>query len=171
MNEKIKNILSVYVLRLQWLIYDLKTCSLNEAPITLHLTGGDITISLNPKTKTTMNREQAKELLPIIQAFAEGKTVQKKKKNGEWINCLYINFEFNSSPNSYRIKPEPMYRPFKDAEECWQEMLKHKPFGWVKYKEENKYTTYCIINNNCDFQADFEDFNFVDDTPFGIKEE
>ena len=170
MNDKIKNILSVYVLRLQWLIYDLKTCSLNETPITLHLTGGDITISLNPKTKTTMNREQAKELLPIIQAFAEGKTVQTIDKNGEWINCLYINFEFNSSPNSYRIKPEPMYRPFKDAEECWQEMLKYKPFGWVKYKGKNKYTIYCNINDNCDFQADFEDFNFTDGTPFGIKE-
>ena len=95
-----------------------------------------------------MNRKQAKELLPIIQAFAEDKTVQTINENGEWINCSCINFEFNSSPNSYRIKPEPMYRPFKDTEECWQEMLKHKPFGWVKYKEENKYTTYCNINDN-----------------------
>lgn len=56
MNEKIKNILSVYVLRLQWLIYDLKTCSLDEDPITLHFTGGDITISLNPKKQK--NNEQ-----------------------------------------------------------------------------------------------------------------
>lgn len=29
----------------------------------------------------------------------------------------------------YRIKPEPKYRPFKDAKECWQEMQKHQPFG------------------------------------------
>lgn len=169
MNEKIKNILSVYVLKLQWLIYDLKTCSLDEDPITLHLTGGDITISLNPKTKTTMNRQQTKELLPIIQAFAEGKTIEFRNKSfKEWTEI--DNPSFDPTITNYRIKPEPKYRSFKDAEECWQEMLKHEPFGWVKYKEENKYTTYCNINDNCDFQADFEDFNFTDGTPFGIKE-
>lgn len=49
-------------------------------------------------------------------------------------------------------------------------MLKHKPFGWVKYKEKNKYTTYCNIDGNCNFELDFEDYTFADDTPFGIKE-
>lgn len=179
MNEKIKNILSVYVLRLQWLIYDLKTCSLDEDPITLHLTGGDITISLNPKNKTTMNRKQAKELLPIIQAFAEGKTVQTIDKNGEWINCLYINFEFNSSPNSYRIKPEPKYRSFKDAEECWQEMQKHQPFGWLREKKRNVHTQIGFMytegiqgtsGGSSTYKAFFDCFNFADGTPFGIKE-
>lgn len=179
MNEKIKNILSVYVLRLQWLIYDLKTCSLDEDPITLHLTGGDITISLNPKNKTTMNRQQAKELLPIIQAFAEGKTVQTIDKNGEWINCLYINFEFNSSPNSYRIKPEPKYRSFKDAEECWQEMQKHQPFGWLREKKRNVHTQTGFMytegiqgtsGGSSTYKAFFDCFNFADGTPFGIKE-
>lgn len=38
---------------------------------------------------------------------------------------------FAGNPDSYRIKPEPKYRPFKDAEECWQEMLKHEPFGYT----------------------------------------
>ena len=115
-----------------------------------------------------MNREQAKELLPIIQAFAEDKTIQVQ----EDIDWCYLrnNADFNLNPSIYHIKPEPKYRPFKDAEECWQEMLKHQPFGWVKYKEENKYTIYCNISDNCDFQADFEDFNFTDGTPFGIKE-
>lgn len=180
MNEKIKNILSVYVLKLQWLIYDLKTCSLDEDPITLHLTGGDITISLNPKNKTTMNRQQAKELLPIIQAFAEGKTVQTINENGEWINCSYINFEFNSSPNSYRIKPKPKYRPFKNKEECWEEIQKHQPFGWVT----NDYGIYkiIIIHNKgaliqdiegpiCIFYSQSTRYKFADGTPFGIIDE
>lgn len=179
MNEKIKNILSVYVLRLQWLIYDLKTCSLNEDPITLHLTEGDITISLNPKTKTTMNRQQAKELLPIIQAFAEGKTVQIIDKNGEWINCSCINFEFNSSPNSFRIKPEPKYRPFANADECWQEMQKHQPFGWLREKKRNVHTQIGFMytegiqgtsGGSSTYKAFFDCFNFADGTPFGIKE-
>lgn len=121
-----------------------------------------------------MDRKQAKELLPIIQAFAEGKIIQSRRIDGMWID-LEMKTALNiisliNEPQKYRIKPKPKYRPFKDAVECWQEMLKHKPFGWVKYKEENKYTTYCNINSNCDFQADFEDFNFTDGTPFGIKE-
>lgn len=177
MNEKIKNILSVYVLRLQWLIYDLKTCSLDEDPITLHLTGGDITISLNPKNKTTMNREQAKELLPIIQAFAEGKTVQYKIE-GEWIQTNVPSF--NPYLWEYRIKPEPKYRPFANADECWQEMQKHESFGWVKHKTDNVYSFICKVEKDrCNFAVNvywafdtiFEKYAFADGTPFGIKEE
>lgn len=179
MNEKIKNILSVYVLRLQWLIYDLKTCSLDEDPITLHLTGGDITISLNPKNKTTMNRQQAKELLPIIQAFAEGKTIEFRNKSfKEWSEI--DNPSFDPTITNYRIKPELKYRPFKDAEECWQEMLKHQPFGWVKHKTDNVYSFICKVEKDrCYFAVNvywafdtiFEKYAFADSTPFGIKEE
>lgn len=74
-----------------------------------------------------MNRQEAKELLPVIQAFAEGKTVQFKNSFEDWIDC--DNIMFNWPPKDYRIKPEPKYRPFKNAEECWQEMQKHQPFG------------------------------------------
>lgn len=116
-----------------------------------------------------MNREQLKELLPIIQAAVEGKAIEFRDSDYKHWQELTVP-AFNLDVYKYRIKPEPKYRPFKDAEECWQEMQKHQPFGWVKYKEENKYTTYCNISDNCDFQADFEDFNFADGTPFGIKE-
>lgn len=55
-----------------------------------------------------MNRERAKELLPIIQAFAEGKEIQ-------YISTLPNDHHvwlFTSSPqwadeHDYRIKPEP----------------------------------------------------------------
>lgn len=133
-----------------------------------------------------MNRKQAKELLPIIQAFAEGKTVQTIDKNGEWINCLYINFEFNSSPNSFRIKPESMYHPFANAEECWQEMQKHQPFGWVcrsgtgHYKHINSLFVNSIsfqeteIAGSGNFEWSLPDlfkcYTFADGTPFGIKD-
>lgn len=126
-----------------------------------------------------MNREQAKELLPIIQAFAEGKTVQTINENGEWITCSCINFEFNSSPKSYRIKSEPKYRPFKDAEECWQEMQKHQPFGWLKHKTDNVYSFISKIDKDCcyfavnvywGFDTLFKTKTFIDGTPFGIKE-
>lgn len=125
-----------------------------------------------------MNRQQAKELLPIIQAFAEGKTIQFKNAFGNWIDCDGVLF--NYPPKDYRIKSEPKYRPFNDAEECWQEMLKHQPFGWLKddvvqlYNIINIKTTGITVNNgisNCNYS--FESvFNltFFDGTPFGVEE-
>lgn len=129
-----------------------------------------------------MNREQAKKLLPIIQAFAEGKTVQYKIE-GEWIQTNVPSF--NPYLWEYRIKPEPKYLPFENKKECWQEMQKHQPFGWLKDKE-NK--TYVVItedenddddvglmkisdNSNWSLSGLFDCFTFADGTPFGIKEE
>ena len=73
-----------------------------------------------------MNRQQAKELLPIIQAFAEGKTIQVKGPYNRWYdyeskNC---NLKFDSNPQNYRIKTEPKYRSFNDVKECWKKMQK-----------------------------------------------
>lgn len=79
-----------------------------------------------------MNKQQAKKLLPIIQAFAEGKQIQyfHKGSTPQWIDVSSDeSVEFSDHFSRYRIKPEPKYRPFADQEECWQEMLKHKPFG------------------------------------------
>lgn len=119
-----------------------------------------------------MTRKQAKELLPIIQAFAEGKTIQIKWNNNEWVDIekddtlsLVRILECRSN---FRIKPEPEYRPFKNAKECWDEMRKHRPVGWVSSINEERYTIFCNIDGNCDFQADFEDYNFADGTPFGV---
>ena len=84
-----------------------------------------------------MTRENAKELLPIMQAFTEGKTIQDWT-NDTWKDKEYTSFgELSQSP----IKPQPKYRPFKSQEECWNEMLKHQPFGWLKsIKKQEKYT-------------------------------
>lgn len=119
-----------------------------------------------------MNRQQAKDLLPIIQAFADGKTIQyySTHPTPHWEDVLSnerVDFSKNSS--KYRIKPEPKYRPFKDAEECWQEMQKHQPFGWVKTNEG--YEQIWHVNKGNDFNATLKTCTFADGTPFGIKEE
>ena len=75
-----------------------------------------------------MTREEAKELLPIIQAYAEGKDIEIFFDN-KWITGT--NLDFTLSPGNYRIKPEPKYRPFKTKEECWGEMHCHSDFGWL----------------------------------------
>lgn len=125
-----------------------------------------------------MNREQAKKLLPIIQAFAEDRTIEFKDSYGKWVKSDLLAFDL--SPKNYRIKREPKYRPFKDAEECWQEMQKHQPFGWLKHKEDNVYSFISKIDKDCcyfavnvywGFDTLFKTKTFIDGTPFGIKEE
>ena len=66
---------------------------------------------------------------------------------------------------------ELKYRPFKDADECWNEMLKHEPFGWIKSKNENYLNVLGSINNAKNYQYIFDNFTFADGTPFGIKED
>lgn len=115
-----------------------------------------------------MNKQQAKDLLPIIQAFAEGKTIEFRNKSfKEWTEIE--NPSFDPTITNYRIKPEPKYRPFANAEECWQEMLKHQPFGWVKTDEG--YEQIWHVNKGDDFNATLKTSTFADGTPFGIKEE
>ena len=127
-----------------------------------------------------MNRKEAKELMPIIQAFAEGKTIQYYDSLidiADWEDCENPNFE--NLTYKFRIKPETTYRQFKDAEECWQEMLKHKPFGWVKstlFKDfalvKRVTTLYVEINRDIiDYKDALDKFTFADDTNFGVKVE
>lgn len=125
-----------------------------------------------------MNRKEAAELLPIIKAFSEGKEIQYKS-NGSWYSAEDI--VFIGETQRFRIKPEPKYRHFKDAEECWAEMQKHQPLGFTKFK--NAKSGYYMVTfiasgatvgmNNIPFSYEnmFDSYTFADGTPFGIKDE
>lgn len=133
-----------------------------------------------------MDRNQAKEFYPILQAFAEGKvietrtdpsTLKRKDTPNDWTEMKEIGYWNNTE---YRIKPEPTYRPFKDAEECWQEMQKHQPFGWVKDRNGSKFVIENVYSRGfvevydegtSNFNEVFEFCTFVDGTPFGVKVE
>ena len=128
-----------------------------------------------------MTREEAKELLPIIQAFVEGKTIEYREYDGEWKEAHTPTW---SSRLFYRIKPELKYRCFKSQEECWQEMLKHQPFGWLKNKkngdvalignmcQDKEVLIIWTLNHETNYASDlFNDWVFADGTPFGIKKE
>ena len=133
-----------------------------------------------------MDRERAKELLPIIQAFADCKKIECSVKGEDaWSDTFYPTW---IDSRDYRIKPEPKYRPFNTKEECWNEMLKHQPFGWVKSKDKGYFHLIGLVQ----FVSELEDvmitfatseqlarssrsisenYIFADGTPFGIKEE
>lgn len=138
-----------------------------------------------------MDRNQAKEFYPIMQAYAEGKVIECRTKPSfiegtdvpnDWTEMKEIEFWNNIE---YRIKPdskaEAKYRPFANAEECWNEMQKHQPFGWVKDNETQSFFV-CKAFGNLLFFIGIEDkpynynevlrdYTFADGTPFGIKME
>lgn len=146
-----------------------------------------------------MTREEAKRRAELYSALADGKTIQVQNPNGgEWFDVKIETLRSICEELKYRIKPESQYRPFKTQEECWNEMLKHQPFGWIYSKNRSCY--YCIIsveedrielppreqsrsktplkefylkNYHCFFEEALELFKltFADGTPFGIKEE
>ena len=134
-----------------------------------------------------MKRKEVKELLPIIQAWAEGKEIQFRTCSGKWVDIEEdegLSFVYSSS--DYRIRPEPKYRPFKTKEECWEEMHKHPDFGWIKgnvtgeYEQIVRIFDYCktelsfnIANNDDDYTSEMmiNSYTFTDGMPFGINEE
>lgn len=124
-----------------------------------------------------MTREEAKQLLPVIQAFSEGKCVETKTGSG-WVNME--NMSFAGKPKAYRIKPEQKYRPFANAEECLAEMQKHQLFGWVKnqglYRNIANVMS-CSITfadneaRDVNYEQAFKNYTFADGLPFGVKVE
>lgn len=133
-----------------------------------------------------MDRNQAKEFFPILKAFAKGEAIECRTKPSavkgsdipnDWTEIKEIEFWNNTE---YRIKPEQKYRPFENVEECWAEMLKHKPFGIVKDKYFSNYRAFSFLTiNSCyfhgygnvTFENSFKKLLFADGTPFGVKVE
>lgn len=129
------------------------------------------------------------KVMPIIQALAEGKIIQFAATYKEWVDLdgdkdgLLLETLINN-PKSYRVKPEPKFRPFKDAEECWQEMLKHQPFGWLMSQNGEVNSLIIFIDNEGIVIGDRNNgvigfvtatdlfkIKFADGTPFGVKVE
>lgn len=135
-----------------------------------------------------MTREEAKAFYPILQAFAEGKVIETRTDPnvvGKGLEDMNDWTEMNEIEHwnniQYRVKPEPKYRPFANAEECWAEMQKHQPFGFTKFKNaKGGYYMVTFIasgavvgmnNTPFDYESMFDTYTFADGTPFGVKVE
>ena len=129
-----------------------------------------------------MKKETTENLIKVMQAFLKGEAVEQRAVISDnhasgWFT--HTGNDWNTTKYEYRIKPKPQYRPFNDIEECWQEMLKHQPFGWLKddvvqlYNIINIKTTGITVNNgisNCNYSfKNVFNLTFADGTPFGIK--
>ena len=130
-----------------------------------------------------MTTEEIREAAKVMEAYANGKKIQYLDGYNKWIDAT--NPSFNWSDYIFRIKPEQKYRPFETQEECWNEMLKHQPFGWIKsIKKQEKVHIGRVEDDDCVFitlsineglnyspSYLFDNYTFDDGTPFGIKEE
>lgn len=116
-----------------------------------------------------MTKEETKERIAVMQAYVDGKEIEfYNGVNGEWetlSNVLWCSNE------KYRVKPTPQYRPFESSEECWNEMLKHEPFGWIKDHDGIYFQIQCTDGSEGRFERSFKRFTFVDGKPFGVIEE
>ena len=129
-----------------------------------------------------MSKDKVKKLVEILQAHLDGKEIEFYSSIfNEWktasINSINV---LMSNIDNYRIKPKVKYRPFKNLKECLEEMQAHFPYGWIKSDvDTHRLITLlgedriAIGNQEVDwtYEKVFRYFTFIDDTPFGIKEE
>ena len=127
-----------------------------------------------------MTREEAKRRAELYLALGDGKEIQVQNPvTLEWKYLDINQIDGFNEELKYRIKPEIKYRPFKSKEECWNEMLKHQPFGWVKeISSEMLYLingisdmSIVIMENIDSFKEAMNIYEFKDGAPFGVVEE
>ena len=136
------------------------------------------------KEKTKELIAKAQDRIALMQAYVDGKQIQFSSiLENKWVDTIDPSW---SQFNRYRIKPESNYRPFKNAEECWQEMQKHQPFGWIKDKNDGHYAMVTTVDaatgednkhigisggNIWTLSETMCDYTFADGEPFGINED
>ena len=133
-----------------------------------------------------MTREEARKAAEVMLAYANGEEIEIAYSNSSYQTVT--SPKFNWGKVEYRVKPKPTYRPFKDKEECWKEMNKHHPFGWVKSKDKGYFHLIGLVQFASELEdvmitfatseqlarssrSIYENYIFADGTPFGIKEE
>lgn len=125
-----------------------------------------------------MTRDEAKMLLPIIKAYADGEELQYHFYSDIDNKMIWLDvdgdIDFGNDGDKLRIKPKTeelttvdtvkseskkiatenddnnSYEPFESLEECWGEMKKHQPFNWVKFKDNDDIGNYVQVVNVSD---------------------
>lgn len=93
-----------------------------------------------------MNRERAKELLPIIQAYAEGKTIQYIGVGFENWHDVDNELEIDSMRYKYRIKPESKYNEIFKLKKMLEKSL--VPFEWKEFDKPSKQGFQILYPND-----------------------
>ena len=131
-----------------------------------------------------MTRDEAKDFLPIIEAFSKGEIIEYRLKgvNNDWeeIEEEYCRYEYRIKPKP-RLKPKPKYRPYRNLKECLHDMKNHEPFGYVREKQkgdlglvigtsegEHEYLKLSVTNIR-QLKTVCDCYTYFDGSPFGVK--
>ena len=129
-----------------------------------------------------MNKDIVKKITEIVQAYLDGKEIEFHSHIlDEWKPASMTNISsLIKNVDNYRIKPKVKYRPFKNLKECLEEMQAHFPYGWLK-TDDNVHRLITLLDEDrilighqetsWTYEKVFRYFTFINDTPFGIKEE
>ena len=120
------------------------------------------------------------EMISIIRAHMDGKSIEFRRTDGnypqEWTLCDDVKWNFGAC--DYRVKPEPQYRPHKDADEFWYAVQEHG--SWIRTKDFTRLVqVHDIYDRGCliftvmlTYNELFERYVWADDgSPCGVKEE
>lgn len=121
-----------------------------------------------------MTKEEAAHLSDVLKAYSEGKEIEHLRTDGVW-DCICKDPIFTEGPMRYRIKPEPKYRPYANAEEFLKAQKEHGPYMFANFKY---FLPLSLRDNKVMFQDEkdselvrFDELVYVqwqDGTPCGI---
>lgn len=131
-----------------------------------------------------MTKEETKERILVMQAYVDGKQIQVgDKEYNDWRNVFNPLWDPNLD---YRVKPDCIpYRPFDNVKECYNEMLKHYPYGLIMNNGrcvqiievfEGTFDTCYIVTSKegapvtISFIDAFNSYKFADGAKFGVKD-
>lgn len=122
----------------------------------------------------TMTREEARKMLPIIKAWAEGREVDYND-DGLWTRFEGDDIVLDVPAEWYRVVPR--FRPFKDNKECMKALQEHGPLidrmtGATCFVSV-LLDSYFYVNGEEEkitYDDGFGRFVFKDGDPFGVKE-
>ncbi len=131
-----------------------------------------------------MTKEETKERILVMQAYVDGKQIQVgDKEYNDWRDVSNPLWDPNLN---YRIKPDfILYRPFDDVKECYNEMLKHYPYGLIMNDGrcvqiievfEGTFGTCYIATSKegapvtISFIDAFNSYKFADGAKFGVED-
>lgn len=119
------------------------------------------------------------EMTAVMQAFQEGKEIEYRSKSSKLTTWHSTEQPcWNWIVYDYRIKQEPKYRPYANADECFADIRKHG--SWVK-NTTGMYINILAIGSGYIFYTGKNSFSYKnayshlvwadDGTPCGAKED
>ena len=117
-----------------------------------------------------MTREQAKRWLPVITAFAEGKTIQLRECQNNWDDLTCGDVKFDGT--EYRVKPKQKLRAWNVNDDILGMKVCYKKNKNMQSLIAAKDDNYIAIAAHCfvTYEKLLTDYEQLDGSPCGVME-